>query len=288
MRRPFSSTTTASSSISNPGMFQSVRRSSSSKSGAPSSWMSQATTRSVTAWASSGLGARNVSTRELVEGCSQPASVARGERVIGPELPEEGDHDLPDALAALGIRGLELAEQPLEDTLVVLLCEWPEDLGELPRVRKLREQELRRGWSGQPLEKLLDDRRRHRAGELVHDLAVPEGLHVRDPAHAVALGELLVRVRVDLGEDDGTAARLDRVLEDRGQHLARAAPVGPEVDDDRDARGAFDHVLLEGFCRDVHLRLWRAPSRRALVGLRRRSRLPGRTLPARRRPPRAS
>jgi hypothetical protein len=62
-------------------------------------------------------------------------------------------------------------------------------------------------------------------------------------------------VDVDLGELDPADALGDLRLDRRAERPARAAPGGPEVDDDRQLVRALDHVALEGVCRDVHLEL---------------------------------
>src|SRR6187549_2748204 len=92
---------------------------------------------------------------------------------------------------------------------------------------------------------------RHGADELLDDPAVAEGLHRRDALDAVAGGERLVGVDVDLGEDDLPVPRRLGGLQRRGQRPARAAPLRPEVDHDRDLAGALDHLLLEGRLADV-------------------------------------
>ena len=61
-----------------------------------------------------------------------------------------------------------------------------------------------------------------------------------------------IRVDVQLRQRDLALPLGDGALEDRRQHLARPAPVGPEVDDHRELLGALDHLALEGLVRDVH------------------------------------
>ena len=67
-----------------------------------------------------------------------------------------------------------------------------------------------------------------------HDRAVLERLHGRDALDAERGGEALVGVRVDLGQRDLAVALVDRLLEHGRELAARAAPGGPEVDDDRE------------------------------------------------------
>ena len=52
-----------------------------------------------------------------------------------------------------------------------------------------------------------------------------------------------------LASSTRAVAGLDRRLERRGQLAARATPLGPEVDEDRNLARALDHALLEiGLC----------------------------------------
>ena len=55
-------------------------------------------------------------------------------------------------------------------------------------------------------------------------------------------GERLVGVDVDLGQLDLAGALVDRGLERRAELAARAAPLGPEVDDDGHLARALDHL----------------------------------------------
>ena len=73
-------------------------------------------------------------------------------------------------------------------------------------------------------------------------------------------GEALVGVRVDLRERDLALALGDRLLEHRRELAARAAPRGPEVDDDRQLARALDDVLLEGGLGGVEDHASRLPS----------------------------
>ena len=71
------------------------------------------------------------------------------------------------------------------------------------------------------------------------------------PCTPKLVGERLVGVDVDLGQID-LAVALGRLrLQRRAELAARAAPFGPEVDDDRNLVGAVDHMLLEGRLVDV-------------------------------------
>ena len=99
-----------------------------------------------------------------------------------------------------------------------------------------------------PVQEALDLRGRQRADELVDDLAVLERLHGRDRLDAERLGHARVGVRVDLDELDLAVALVDGLLDHRAERAARAAPLGPEVDDDGLLEGALDDVALEGGC----------------------------------------
>ena len=75
------------------------------------------------------------------------------------------------------------------------------------------------------------------------DATVPERLDRRDALDAEERLELRVAVDVDLGQLDLARARGHRALQHRRELLAGAAPLGPEVDDDRQLRRARDHAL---------------------------------------------
>lgn len=47
----------------------------------------------------------------------------------------------------------------------------------------------------------------------------------------ILAGEPGIAIRIELYETDSTGIRLGEFLDDGRQHLARTAPVGPEVDD---------------------------------------------------------
>ena len=103
-----------------------------------------------------------------------------------------------------------------------------------------------------PVEELADRGCRLRADEACHRLAVREDGDGRDALDAVAGGDLLLGVDVDLRELDLLRALRDLGLDRRAEGAARPAPGGPEVDDDGMLLGALDHVLLEGGGGDVH------------------------------------
>src|SRR5690348_5269561 len=73
-------------------------------------------------------------------------------------------------------------------------------------------------------------------------LAVLEHHQGRDAAHIVVARGLLVLVDVDLGYLEATAVARREVVEQRRDHLARAAPFGPEVDQ-HGAIGLEDLIL---------------------------------------------
>ena len=75
-------------------------------------------------------------------------------------------------------------------------------------------------------------------------LAVLEEDHRRDRDDPVALGQLALLVDVDLDELQLAVALLDDPVEHGRDGVARAAPLGPEVDDHR--RLALEHLLREG------------------------------------------
>ena len=84
-----------------------------------------------------------------------------------------------------------------------------------------------------PSKKRSTARRRLGADELVDDAAVLERLDRRDALDPEGLREALVGVGVELGEHDLALARVRPPARASGVELAaRAAPLGPEVDDD--------------------------------------------------------
>src|SRR5919199_2273137 len=94
--------------------------------------------------------------------------------------------------------------------------------------------------------------RRLGADELAHDATVPERLHRRDPANPELVGEPRVRIHVHLHEREPPITRRRLALEHRRERVARAAPLGPEVDDDGQLARALDDVGLEGRLGHVH------------------------------------
>jgi hypothetical protein len=90
---------------------------------------------------------------------------------------------------------------------------------------------------------LFDVRFSDRADLLLHHLATLENQQRRDAANLVTAGRLDIRVHIDLA-DLHPAGILGRDLIDRRTHLpARAAPLGPEVNQNR-LRG-FQNFLIE-------------------------------------------
>ena len=91
-------------------------------------------------------------------------------------------------------------------------------------------------------ERALERALRHRADGGGLRLAVLEQHHHRDRRDAVALREALLAVDVDL--DDLDVVLVGDPVEHRGDGVARAAPLGPEVDDH--LAFALEDLLVEG------------------------------------------
>src|SRR3546814_19612887 len=75
------------------------------------------------------------------------------------------------------------------------------------------------------------------------DLAILEQDHRRDAAHAIFGGSVRMVVDVELGDHHLAVQFVRNFLERRADHLARTAPFGPEIDEDR--RVAVEHIGLE-------------------------------------------
>src|ERR1700749_1418165 len=111
--------------------------------------------------------------------------------------------------------------------------------GEVGMLRRLR------GARGDgAFDPLLDLGLRKRADLRRRDLAALEDHHRRDAAHAVFLRHVRILVDVDLGNRDLAFHLRRQFIQRRCDHLARAAPLRPEIDHDR-ALGVED-VVLEG------------------------------------------
>ena len=80
------------------------------------------------------------------------------------------------------------------------------------------------------------------ADHAVHLLAVLEEHEHGDGTDAELGGEIGTIVHIDLADFDGVALFSRELLKDGGQHAARAAPFGPEIDDNGRG-GGFDFGL---------------------------------------------
>ena len=116
-------------------------------------------------------------------------------------------------------------------------------IGELSSA-SLVDHEVELCWED-PLDPLPHGRFRKCPRERVGDCSVAERHDHRDPLHAVVGGQLLIRVDIDLHQFEGTA-RLDGYLFENGsKDPARLAPLGPEVDNNRNLAAALEHFLRE-------------------------------------------
>src|SRR4051812_49921241 len=105
---------------------------------------------------------------------------------------------------------------------------------------------VRSAWSGDVLAELLQQLALALGTDEPADgLAMFEDDERGDAHHFEAAGGVGVVVDVELG-DAHLAGLLGRdLLEDRGDHLARTAPLGPEVDDD-DVGAVAGDLFVEG------------------------------------------
>ncbi len=101
------------------------------------------------------------------------------------------------------------------------------------------------GDGHQLVEGLPDLRLARGALEERERLAGDDGEHSGDPLHPELLHQHLVGVDVDLGKEEAAVVLDGEPLQDGAELLAGLAPLGPEVDDDRDLGGALKYVPLE-------------------------------------------
>src|SRR4051812_28975366 len=207
-----------------------------------------------------------VAVRQRLEQQIDPAldvpGVQRGERIGQVRFA-----GLLEAQARLETVGLEVADHRLEHALGLVAlaalhqqpCQRHGRLGaaglELDRAAQRRfvagGGEALRLARDQRREEALDGRWALGADELADHAPVAERLDRRDPLDAEGLRQILVGVRVDLGEVELAVVLARLALEQRGELAAGAAPLRPEVDDDRHLARPVDHARLEVLFRDV-------------------------------------
>jgi len=83
------------------------------------------------------------------------------------------------------------------------------------------------------------------AGELGDDRAVVKNFNVWNAPNPELRGEIGMRFGVDFHEHPTTVGLSGEFFKDGAEHLARAAPRGPEIDEDGDALAAVKDVGLE-------------------------------------------
>ena len=116
----------------------------------------------------------------------------------------------------------------------------------LGRSQRLLEPVVAARHRDQPVDEGLDLRRRLRAQEPVHRLPADEAEDRRDRLHPHLRRDPLVLVDVDLDQPHLALGLGHRLLQRRGQRLARPAPRRPEIDDHRHLVRGLDHVGHEG------------------------------------------
>ena len=87
--------------------------------------------------------------------------------------------------------------------------------------------------------------------EGIDDLAVLQREDRGDGLHLEGRGHAGVGVYIDLHQRHLALRRGHHPLEDGAQRAARTAPLGPQVDHDRDLGGAVEHIAFEGVIGDV-------------------------------------
>ena len=102
------------------------------------------------------------------------------------------------------------------------------------------------------LDPALERGLRRRPGPVRDHLAALEHEQRRNAAHPVLGGQVRVLVHVDLRHDQLAVVLLGQLLERGSDHLARPAPLRPEVHQDRD--GGVEHLALESLVRHLDRR----------------------------------
>jgi hypothetical protein len=187
----------------------------------------------------------------LVERGCEPTPVGRRDRVILPEVVEDGDGQVAPAIALVGRRLRDPADQELERALGIARLERSEDVGLSVARSSSRTPSMRGGASS------LSTNAATRAG----GCAPTNSATTRPSRKPFTAGMPWTRRwppgpgsrRRPLREGDRLFAALHLGVEHRRERVARAAPRGPEVDDHGVSRDRFDHVLLEGLLGDVHV-----------------------------------
>ena len=90
------------------------------------------------------------------------------------------------------------------------------------------------------------------AHEAVHNLAVLEDEQGRDAADAKGLAQLLLLVGVDLHQLEAAGVLGLDLFQQRADHLARAAPGGPKVDQHGRVHRGIHHLRIEVFNGHIH------------------------------------
>ena len=137
-----------------------------------------------------------------------------------------------------GLRQTQAGRRELAELLIQFRA-----LGKLPRGdRHVRRR--RAGRSGaQLIEPGLEVLLALQPDNLIHDLAVLEEQQRRDGVDAKLDREVLMVVNVDLADLHLAVVLGSQFVENRRDHLARAAPLGPEINED--GLGGLDHFLVK-------------------------------------------
>ena len=198
------------------------------------------------------LGGAPARTRASVERGREPTAVRHRHGIVLAQVVEDRERELAQPVAALGRRAGDLREEEIERSLGIVHFEGCKDVGQLAVRAQAVDDPVRLRRGEELVEKRRDGDRRPRTDELGDDPPVLECLHGGNPLDPEHRREPGVRVDVDLRQLDRARTGCDLGLQDRRERPTRAAPRGPEVDDDRALVRALDHVALECRLRDVH------------------------------------
>ena len=95
-----------------------------------------------------------------------------------------------------------------------------------------------------------------RAHELIYLDAIAKDLHRREAANTIGGRQFLFTLGIDFSDLEFAVIFSGEFIEDRHEHFAGSAPVGPEIDQDGRGFGGFDDFVCKGVrCYSVNERV---------------------------------